>query len=77
MESIEKNGGSANIRTTSLQRKTYLNFEECKDLLKFTRSLFKGSLSGLMQFLATERPFKMMKNAFYLILKSCFCSHEI
>ena len=77
MESIEKNGGSANIRTTFLQRKTYSNFEECKDLLKFTRSLFKGSLSGLMQFLATESPLKMMKNAFYFILKSCFCSHEI
>ena len=77
MESIEKNEGSATIRTTSLQRKICLDFEECKNLLKFTRSLFKGSFSGLMQFLATESPLKMMKNAFYFMLKSSFCSHEI
>ena len=28
----------------------------------------KGALSGLTPFLATECPFKMMKNAFYLVL---------
>ena len=33
-------------------------------------SLFKGSLSGLRQFLANESPLKMMKNAFYLTLKA-------
>ena len=33
---------------------------------KFLRCLlFKGALSGLRQFLATESPSKMMKNAFY------------
>ena len=32
----------------------------------------KGTLSGLRHFLATEGPLKMMKNAFYLILKNLF-----
>ena len=31
---------------------------------------FKGALSGLRQFLATERPLKMMKNAFYFTSKA-------
>ena len=30
----------------------------------------KAALSGLTQFLATESPLKMMKNAFYFILKA-------
>ena len=30
----------------------------------------KGALSGLRQFLATESPLKMMKNAFHFILKA-------
>ena len=34
--------------------------------------LFKGAISGLRQFLATERPLKMMKNAFYFTLKALF-----
>ena len=33
---------------------------------------FKGALSGLRQFLATENPLKMMKNAFYFALKALF-----
>ena len=32
----------------------------------------KSALSGLRQFLATENPFKMMKNAFYFTLKALF-----
>ena len=32
----------------------------------------KGALSGLRQFLATESPLKMMKNAFYFTLKALF-----
>ena len=32
----------------------------------------KGALSGLRQFLATEKPLKMMKNAFYFTLKALF-----
>ena len=34
--------------------------------------LFKDALSSLRQFLATESPLKMMKNAFYSILKALF-----
>ena len=33
---------------------------------------FKGPLSDLRQFLATESPLKMMKNDFYFILKPLF-----
>ena len=32
----------------------------------------KGALSGLTQVLATESPLKMVKNAFYFILKAPF-----
>ena len=32
----------------------------------------KGALSGLRQFLATERPLKIMENAFYFTLKALF-----
>ena len=32
--------------------------------------LFKVALSGLRQFLATERPLKMMKNVFYFTSKA-------
>ena len=32
----------------------------------------KGALSGLRQFVATESPLKMIKNAFYFTLKSLF-----
>ena len=31
-----------------------------------------GALSGLRQFLATENPLKIMKNAFYFTLKTLF-----
>ena len=33
---------------------------------------FKGTLSGLKQFLATESPLKMMKNAFYFTSEALF-----
>ena len=33
---------------------------------------FKGALSGLRQFLATESPLKMTKNHFYFTLKALF-----
>ena len=32
----------------------------------------KGALLGLRQFLETKNPLKMMKNAFYFILKAVF-----
>ena len=41
-------------------------------------SRFKGALSGLRRFLATEGTLKRMKNAFYLFhLKSSFRSQDI
>ena len=33
---------------------------------------FTGSLTGLRQFLATESPFKVMKNPFYFTSKALF-----
>ena len=33
---------------------------------------FKGAFSGLRQFLATENPLKVIKNAFYITLKAFF-----
>ena len=33
---------------------------------------FKGTLSGLRQFFATESPLKMMKNTFYFTSKALF-----
>ena len=38
---------------------------------------FKGALSGLKQFLATESPLKIMKNVFLFHLKSSFRSQDI
>ena len=37
---------------------------------------FKGILSGLRPFLATESPLKMMKNAFYFTIKALFVHVE-
>ena len=33
---------------------------------------FKGARSGLIQFLATESPLKIMKNAFYFTMRALF-----
>ena len=38
------------------------------------RSLIKDAPSSLKQFLATERPLKMIKNSFYFTLKALFFS---
>ena len=35
-----------------------------------TKRVIKGTLSGLIQFLAAESPLKMMKNAFYFTSKA-------
>ena len=40
--------------------------------IRTTVKLFKGTLSGLRQFMAIESPLKMMKNAFYFTSKSLF-----
>ena len=48
------------------------------DTLKVKRGLnrvfscFKGALSGLRQFLATESPLRTMENAFYFTSKALF-----
>ena len=34
--------------------------------------MFKGALQGLKQFLITENPLKITKNAFYFTLKAFF-----
>ena len=39
---------------------------------KSQNTYFKGTLAGLRQFLATESPLKMMKNAFYFTSKALF-----
>ena len=35
-------------------------------------SIIKGSFSGLREFLTIENPLKIMKNAFYFMLKALF-----
>ena len=40
--------------------------------VKKYNDFLKGALSGLRQFLATESPLKMMKNAFYFTSKALF-----
>ena len=44
-----------------------------KYLIFFIKSeYFKGALSGLRQFVATENTLKVMENAFYFTLKALF-----
>ena len=40
--------------------------------MNYTKVNIKGALSGLRQVLASESPFKKMKNAFYFTLKALF-----
>ena len=47
--------------------KQRISVEEEKDEINI-----KGALSGLRQFLPTESPLKIMKNAFYFTLKALF-----
>ena len=53
------------ILTIRKRKKAQINF--C-----FEEVSIKGGLSGLRQFLATESPLKMMKNAFYFTSKALF-----
>ena len=41
-------------------------------LLKANEFYLEGALSGLIQFLATESPLKLMKNVFYFTLRIIF-----
>ena len=43
-----------------------------RTLSKIYDETFKSALPGLTQIMATESPLKMMKNAFYFILKAIF-----
>ena len=45
-------------------------YEELEQVYLTYFKQIKGSLSGLRQFLATESPLKMMKNAFYFTSKA-------
>ena len=40
-------------------------------------NIVKGAVSGLRQFLATESPWKIMKNTFYFILTNWICYWQI
>ena len=55
------------------KKSTYLS-KNNKNTLKNAgfKGNFKGALSGQKQFLATEIPLKMIKNAFYFISKTLF-----
>ena len=44
---------------------------------KAVKELFKGTVSVLRQFSATESPLKIIKSAFYLTLQSSFRSQDI
>ena len=60
----------ATISMATLQQSVQFLVSNC--FLKLGNSIFKGILSGLRQFLATESPLKMMKNVFYFISKALF-----
>ena len=40
-------------------------------------NIVKGAVSGLRQFLATESPWKIMKNTFYFILTNWICYWQV
>ena len=52
--------------------KAYLFNPKLQVIKKGSPGKKAGTLLGLRQFLATESPLKMMKNAFYFMLKALF-----
>ena len=44
----------------------------CQEFYVHSIIIIKGGLEGLRQFLITENPLKMIKNAFYFTLKALF-----
>ena len=56
-------------------RKIWISREQ-KELFRWNKKhfslWFKGTLSGLKQFLVTQSPLKIMKNAFYFTSKALF-----
>ena len=65
-----KRGGVCIYYKISLQLKIK-NTQYLQECINFERK-FKGTLSGLRQFLATESPLKIKKNAFYFTSKALF-----
>ena len=57
-------------RTRSAHEHKYSKYKKVHSIITLT--CIKGALSGLRQFLANERPLKVMKNAFYFTLKAHF-----
>ena len=51
-------------------RKYVINYSFCSTMP--IKQLLKGPLSGLEQLLKTESPLKVIKNAFYFMLKALF-----
>ena len=49
----------------------FLNTDKCYTFIEMDLTI-KGALSGLRQFLTTESPLKVMKNAFYSTSKALF-----
>ena len=64
---IETYSGLFNNNSYGNIKFLFLKFNLTCFFTKFKKSVFvvKGAISGLRQFLATESPLKMMRNAFY------------
>ena len=50
----------------------FKNFAKLREITLLIGNTVQGAVSGLRQFLATDSPWKMMKNVFYFILKCLF-----
>ena len=69
-ETLKGENKETSIQTTLIN---YQSYKSSQNTLSEKSFLFlKGVLEGLRQFLATEIPTKMMKNAFYFTLKALF-----
>ena len=55
---------------TCIIKQAVNKFPKFLDGIRTRQNLFKGALSGLRQFLATESPLKIMKNPFYFTSKA-------
>ena len=57
-------------RTRYAHEHKYSKYNKVRSIITLT--CIKGALSGVRQFLANERPLKVMKNDFYFTLKAHF-----
>ena len=70
---MEVIGKVAPVKNKRIKKNSQEWFDsEVLEKIIIREKLFKGTLLGLRQFLTTESPLKMMKNAFYLTLKALF-----